>query len=103
MTIDRRLYTDNHAAEIVLTGRVGQIYEPSNGGEACEFEALYCRSCRHSDDRHDDGGCTIPLLAYWLPKTDPDYPKAWIYGPDGQPTCTAFSSVPFFLFGRPRA
>lgn len=94
MTVDRRIYTDDRAAEIVMTGRVGQIYVPTSGAEACEFEALYCRSCRHCDDYHDGEGCVIPILVYWLSKTDPRYPTEWIYGSDGQPTCTSFDPIP---------
>ena len=66
------------------------LYRPSNGTEGEIFMSQYCNRCIH-DDIENNKGCTIIAfsMAYFV--SDPEYPKQWIYGDDGKPTCTKFS------------
>lgn len=91
MSCVRSLYTDHHAASLVRARMVGQLYEPSNGEEGDRFESLFCNQCRHRGVPEEGTGCEISLRAYWILICDPRYPREWIYGLDGQPTCTAFA------------
>lgn len=77
-------------------------YRPSNGTEGCGFYERFCFKCDR--DAHMNSGkewdkcepheiCSIigDTLAYDI--KHPKYPKEWIYGEDGRPTCTAFIPV----------
>ena len=49
--------------------------------------------CEPDDDPHDPSGpegCPIIAYAMAFDVDDEKYPKEWVYGPDGAPTCTAF-------------
>lgn len=72
----------------------GKPYRPSNGTEGEYFHAAACARCTKWEGATNPGdwpkGCMIHLRARNHAKDDPKYPKEWVYGPDGQPTCTAF-------------
>lgn len=72
----------------------GKPYRPSNGTEGEIFHAAACARCtkweRATDPDDWPEGCMIELRALNHDIDDPEYPKEWIIGPDGQPTCTAF-------------
>ena len=59
-------------------------FRPSNGTHGEIFEAAFCERCTK------DSNCMIRFLTRCHQETDPEYPKEWVYGDDGQPTCTAF-------------
>lgn len=66
-------------------------YRPSNGCEGMYFEDKFCANCIHQCPDPEAGiDCEIFLMAFLNEIGDKDYPKEWIYGQDGQPTCTAF-------------
>lgn len=67
--------------------RQGKPYQPANGSEGDIFMANYCREC--TKDINQD--CPIISLSMCLAVDDKNYPKEWIYGADGQPTCAAFT------------
>ena len=72
----------------------GKPYRPGNGTEGDYFHAAACARCtkwkRATDPEDFDNGCMIELMAINMTIDEPEYPKEWIFGPDGQPTCTAF-------------
>lgn len=72
-------------AEAITVPRVP--FRPSNGTHGEIFEAAFCERCKK------DRGCEIRFLTRCHQETDPEYPKEWVYGSDGQPTCTAFELV----------
>jgi len=84
----KRLYDNSLAAMY----KDGQPYRPSNGTEGMMFEELYCNQCALEDYDHETGtgGCDILTRALAFDMDDPEYPKEWIHGPDGQPKCAAF-------------
>ena len=45
------------------------------------------------DDPERADGCPIIANVMALAIDDPDYPPAWVYGPDGQPMCSAFVEI----------
>jgi hypothetical protein len=74
------------------------------------FMVRWCEHCVKDADPSDP--CSVVGCAFLFEVGDPDYPKEWQYGPDGQPECTAFidRDVPprpadlpgqGFLFGEP--
>lgn len=72
----------------------GEPYRPSNGLEGACFMAEWCGRCQRdaafqADPEHNDG-CEIAANTMCFDIDDPQYPKEWIYGDDGQPKCTAF-------------
>ena len=78
--------------------RAGQPYQPSNGTEGECFHSSWCCQCARDkamsegkpiEECDDNEKCSsLGRSCYKL--TDPDYPKEWQYGKDGQPCCTAF-------------
>lgn len=70
---------------------MSEPYRPSNGTEGDCFYAQWCRHCIH-DDPATQKLCDILGRTYFLTETDPDYPREWIYGEDGNPCCTAFNA-----------
>lgn len=69
----------------------GDTYRPGSGIEGMAFEECYCNQCKKQPVNPDDGGCDILCNASCFGIKDPEYPKdKWIYGDDGQPTCTEF-------------
>lgn len=68
-------------------------YRPSNGSEGMDFQEQYCFRC--AKDNYPDGPmCPIVADSYVYKIDDPEYPKAWIIGDDGFPTCTEFEARP---------
>lgn len=71
----------------------GQPYQPSNGTEGEVFWSEWCCKCSKDkamregadiDDCDDNEVCSI-LAASFRGEA-----KEWVYGPNGQPMCTAF-------------
>lgn len=95
MAVDRGIYSAEHAKAIKDSGRCGESYRPSNGSEGEEFMSQYCGQCKHDAkyQRTQDGkdGCKIIVYSHAFDIGHPKYPKEWIYGNDGQPTCTKFA------------
>lgn len=99
---DRRVYHPDDAARFYAQS-AGRPYRPSNGTEGEIFEAAWCDHCRRDaafrrfydsngavgGDQPD--GCAILCSAHAFDIGDDGYPSEWVYGPDGQPRCTAFS------------
>jgi hypothetical protein len=84
----RKLLTDEHAARYTP----GAPYRPSNGSEGDYFQAKWCDDCQHCGDVGLGAwGCKkeIDLMSMAYEIGEPGYPPEWIYGPDGQPMCTA--------------
>lgn len=79
----RHMYPPEQAAQFFAPS-AGQPYRPSSGTEGEMFEAVWCDGCAIR------GICKIPIKAMAFDKGEPGYPKAWVYGEDGQPKCTAF-------------
>ena len=95
MTKDRGIYVDKHAKLNIAGGYAGKPYRPSNESEGEIFYGRYCADCKRDAEFQkepfgDAPGCQIIALTMALDTTDDGYPKEWIYGDDGQPTCTAF-------------
>ncbi|MDP2816301.1 MAG: hypothetical protein Q8O19_06445 [Rectinemataceae bacterium] len=68
-------------------------YRPSNGTEGDYFYENWCFRCKRDQGFRDglsNDGCRIlaDTMAYLA--DDPNYPKEWVYGEDGDPICTAF-------------
>lgn len=66
-------------------------YRPSNGTEGEGFIACFCERCT-KDNFPDENKPWCQILADTLAFdiNDENYPKEWIWGMDGNPTCTAF-------------
>lgn len=79
-------------AERYFKAHAGEPYQPSNGDEGEQFMGMWCHNCTKDnlDDDTGEGGCSIIAYTMALKVDDPDYPKEWVYGPEGQPLCTAF-------------
>jgi hypothetical protein len=64
------------------------------------FDDAWCAHCSRDaafrEDDHADGalGCKILADTFVYEKTDPRYPKEWIYNKEGRPCCTAFTTDP---------
>lgn len=70
-------------------------YRPGSGTEGMAFDDAWCSRCARDaawreDERNDC--CDILSRTFALDIRDPDYPKEWIYGRDGRPCCTAFTT-----------
>ena len=83
--VDRGIYPAELAER--CKADAGKPYRPSNGTEGEVFFSAYCSDCTKSQREEP---CSIEGAAMFNRITDPDYPKQWIYGKDGQPKCTAF-------------
>lgn len=83
-------------AEQFFKQNAGKPYRPANGTEGDFFYGAYCRDCireraLRADPEGFGLGCPIAGRSFFIcDVNDPAYPKEWIYGADGQPTCTAF-------------
>lgn len=69
----------------------GDLYMPSSGSEGDGFTSRWCDQCRRDDPDGPQGGCQILLRATLHDVGEPDYPREWRYGADGNPECTAFA------------
>lgn len=90
----RELYTPEDA-DRWFKHHAGEAYQPSNGDEGERFMGMWCAHCTKDDLDVDTGEGGCPIIAYTMALDigDPDYPKEWTYGPDGQPVCTAFDEA----------
>lgn len=90
MTNPRAIFPDGLAE--LCKKSAGQSYRPSNGTEGEYFSAAFCAQCKAGTGFHDENAalCDIAMSSMAFGKDDPEYPKEWIYGEDGQPKCTAF-------------
>jgi hypothetical protein len=90
--MDRGIYTDDMAA--LCKEDAGKPYRPSNGTEGMIFDDAYCSNCKRDaawrEDENSADPCPLLSNSFAYNIGDPDYPTEWQYGPDGQPTCTAF-------------
>lgn len=69
-----------------------EVYRPSNGSEGEDFMCRWCERCAKDNLNEDtgEGGCEIIAYTMALDQDDEDYPRAWRFGPDGQPMCVEF-------------
>lgn len=74
-------------AEMMKT-KAGDAYRPSNGFEGELFQEQQCLGCSH------ESNCDIVDRTMIFNRTDPEYPREWVIGDDGQPKCTAFEVAP---------
>lgn len=91
----RGLYGATLAATIKKSG--GGKYRPSNGSEGEAFRGWFCDRCKrdagYRADPESGNGCNILAASFAAYDVDdPKYPAEWQYGPDGQPTCTAWEA-----------
>jgi hypothetical protein len=98
MNIIREIFAGKAAAATNPSpSRVGKLYCPGSGTEGMAFDDAWCANCARDaawreDERNDC--CDILSRTFALDITDPDYPKEWVYGHDGRPCCTAFTTDP---------
>lgn len=81
------ILTDEHAE--ICKDSAGKPYRPSNGLEGDLFRQAFCGNCIRWNE---DVGCRIAHDTMDYCKDDPEYPREWIYGDDGQPKCTAYQA-----------
>lgn len=92
----RGIFHPDDAAKF-FASQAGKPYRPSNGSEGEIFYAAWCSDCaadegfRNDPDRCDS--CPIVANALCFDIADPEYPKEWVYGADGQPMCKAFRAI----------
>lgn len=67
----------------------GKLYRPSNGSEGELFRGWFCDRCK----RDIDGDCPIYVQTLIHNTDEPEYPREWIIGEDGQPQCMAFEVI----------
>src|SRR6202012_2792597 len=76
------------------SNRCGKPYRPSSGTEGMWFADTFCSHCIHGKYEHTgdvkDNPCEIITASFMCDLSDPLYPKEWVYGDDGNPTCTAW-------------
>lgn len=83
------------AAKEPRADHVFESYRPGSGTEGMAFDDAWCSRCaRDAAWREDERNecCDILSRTFALDIGDPDYPKEWIYGRDGRPCCTAFTT-----------
>ncbi|MEA4837356.1 MAG: hypothetical protein VB101_03625 [Rhodospirillaceae bacterium] len=88
------MYLQEHAA--TLKTLAGQSYRPGNFLEGDIFYSEWCALC-HREEAHrtdpDAEGCPVLAAALIYDRGEPDYPAEWVWGHDGQPKCTIFSTT----------
>lgn len=79
----------------------GKPYRPGSGTEGMAFDEHWCNHCTRDlayreggDDANPAIACQIIADTFAYDVDDPEYPKEWIYGRDGRPCCTAFTTDP---------
>lgn len=66
-------------------------YRPSNGTEGMWFMECHCFQCIHENPNPElKPKCDIITASMCFDVNEKEYPKEWIYGEDGKPTCTKF-------------
>ena len=80
---------------------IGKSYRPGSGTEGCAFDDAWCAHCARDAEYRNGGpdadpaqGCQIIADVLCFDIKDEKYPKEWIYGHDGRPCCTAFTTDP---------
>lgn len=78
-------------------------YRPSNGTEGEYFMSEHCYQCIHDNPDYDAKSprCEIMTFVMCFDTNDKEYPKEWIYGDDGKPTCTKFKKWDWGNDGNP--
>ena len=86
------------AATAASSSRIGKPYRPGSGTEGAAFDDAWCANCARDlafrETEYAEDGCSIlaDVLAFEI--DHPKFPKEWVYGHDGRPCCTAFTSNP---------
>ncbi len=62
----------------------GKPFRPANGTEGYLFCEAFCEHCVKESD------CQILTGTLALSLDSPQYPREWVFDPDGWPVCTAF-------------
>ena len=67
-------------------------YRPSNGSEGEWFTDKFCDQCLKDKEwrEKEKNPCDILGRSMAFNTREEQYPKEWIYGENGSPTCTAF-------------
>jgi hypothetical protein len=89
-------------------GEMSKPYRPSNGTEGLMFQEQWCWRCvrdQAARDGRPEDGCSILADTMFYEKTDPRYPKEWVWdaeqlkrdgslqiGGEGGARCTAFEA-----------
>ena len=80
---------------------VGKPYRPGSGTEGMAFDEVWCAHCERDREYREEGpdaapviGCQIIADTFAFEIDDQNYPKEWVYGRDGKPCCTAFTTDP---------
>jgi hypothetical protein len=89
------------AATAAWPSLAGKPYCPSSGTEGMAFDDAWCAHCTRDKAYRDGGDDADPAIACQILSNtmvydvkDPEYPKEWVYGADGRPRCTAFTTDP---------
>jgi len=76
---------------------MSKLFRPSCGSEGMDFMDRFCDRCERDAafqrDPFNNDGCSIAAATMALQVDEEGYPKEWIYGDDGEPTCTAFVAI----------
>jgi len=75
-------------------GNPGDSFCPSNGTEGEIFQEQYCNHCARDAGADKGNGCDILARAFYYEAWEKEYPTEWIYGSEGKPMCTAFTTEP---------
>jgi hypothetical protein len=102
MEVIKQIFRAKVAAAVCPSpSRVGKPYRPGSGTEGMAFDERWCNHCTRDEEYRNDPdnvdpakGCQILSNTFILEINDPEYPKEWIYGKDGRPCCTAFTTDP---------
>lgn len=89
------------AASEAVPSCTGKPYRPGSGTEGMAFDDQWCAHCARDKAYRDGGDDADPAIACQILSNtlvyainDVGYPKEWIYGRDGRPCCTAFTTDP---------
>lgn len=73
--------------------REGKYFMPSNGTEGDVFTQAFCMNCINCDPNPDGKKqCDIwaRSMLHWMEPNHPEYPKEWVFNPEGWPVCTSW-------------
>ena len=81
--------------------KASTLDRPGSGTEGMSFDEHWCNHCTRDQAYRDGGpdadpalGCQIIADAFAYDINHPKYPQEWVYGADGVPKCTAFTTDP---------
>lgn len=102
MDIIRAIFAAKEAAAVdPWPDMAGKPYRPGSGTEGMSFDSQWCAHCARDAKWRELGEDADPAIAcqilsdtFVYDVNDPNYPKEWIYGRDGRPCCTAFTTDP---------